>query len=171
MSTTTQTEELTPKPVNKRTGWRMINTTIILIAFFGPWFKSCSFNANGTVNGVETALIMGAGSVSSHQTHETIDSSPSILFALVCLGLISIFIYCVLNMVVLLPNNRLIAKPIWIDLVSGFLALGGAGLSLMLALDPEWLWGYWLAWVGLASSIWLEIRTHLTGRSEKLKVV
>lgn len=88
------------------------------------------------------------------------------------LGLITILIYCVLNMLVAIFRTKLADKPIWNMLIFCLLALGGMSLWYLPGLSHgAWqnlssaLWGYWLVLIGLVSSIVLEISYLLSKRT------
>ena len=80
-------------------------------------------------------------------------------------GLVALLIYCALNMIVLVFKTKLIDKPIWSVLALCLITLGLIHFWYMAELNQEWwqdnlhnlLQGYWLALLGLISSIVLEI--------------
>ena len=156
--------------------WRIINSVAILFSFFMPWGVM-----EGDVNDLSNALIFTGFEMlqwyrrlgltfafdSDLPSHDRI-SIATFLLVRCFLGLATTLIYCALNMIAAVFKTKLVDKSVWAILPFCLIALGGLSLwSIPVLHITDWvgnwrslshaLLGYWLALIGLVSSIVLEI--------------
>lgn len=132
--------------------WRLLNSFILMLGLYAPWFTACSDSTVGaqstnTFNGFDTALLYGLFAWLS-----TEDSSfwGVIYFLAVALGVALLLIYTLLNLRRILTQED---SDRWlsISLVFGFLGML-AGIFAIASIQ-DYLWGYWLSWLGIISSL------------------
>ncbi len=159
---------------NQSKVWRIINSLIILFAFFIPWAVMDSAN-----NIIFTGFRMIPFYQSTTRFEMLVQErewTERIRAAMVMmpyfLGLYALLMYSAVNMFAALFINKLVGKTIWNILVSCLLILGIINLLHLPGLDRgAWqnlslaLWGYWLVWVGVVSSIVLETSCFLSKRT------
>jgi len=176
MSILTQSKPTDLMKSNKWKIWRIINSAAIFFSFFVPW----GVMDWGGQRDLSQALIFTG--------FETLDWYRRLGMAFLAdtslpprmgqgllidffSGLVAILIYCALNMLLAVFGTKLIDKPIWKTLAFCLIVLGARSLWHVSYLDEGWqglsnsLWGYWLVWIGLVSSIVLEISCFFSKRT------
>lgn len=129
--------------------WRRFNTILFLFAFWAPWLSFCGSNK---LNGFETTILSGAATAD-------LGNQSTLLPPIVFVGLICILLYSLISLIFSFGITTEKVSRLRIGaLVGGCVGM----LSLVLASfsdssTDDFLWGYWLTWVGLLSSIAIEI--------------
>ena len=155
--------------ISKKTPWRMVNTGFFLAVFMAPWVRACDSDINGY------SAIHNSGTIAISSllgSNESIDIYSFFLYTIIFLGLSYILIYCLLNIIIVINKKQLTSKPLYTKLSLFLLINGTIGLITVLYVAKslgEVLMGYWLSWIGLVSSIWLEIQTYLQLKSATKK--
>ena len=144
--------------------WRRFNTILFLVAFFAPWLPSCG---NNTLNGFQSTLVVGSAIVGfvSNPGNLNVEENQYLWFVpIVFVGLICTLLYWLMNLV---PSSgsttRVFSRWRIGMLIGGTLGmlLGSIVHTTFYGMDlQDYLWGYWLTWVGLLSSIGLEINEY-----------
>jgi hypothetical protein len=165
---------------NKWKIWRIINSATILLAYFLPWAVM-----EGPHNDLKHDLIFTGfqmldwyrrlGLSFAHDLELPSDlriRAATYLLFNCFLGLLTILIYCALNMIVAAFIVKLTDKLVWKILAFCLLALGVMSLwyiPLLKLTDLRGLgsalWGYWLVLIVLVSSLILEISYFLSKRT------
>lgn len=130
--------------------WRLFNSTLLLIAFIAPWFRSCGSN---TINGFDAISISGDGAL----------KAPFSLYPIIFVGLACLLLYILLNLFSLSVLKAEKLRP-WRKRT----LIGGVAGMIFVPILPileESLWGYWLTWIGLLSSIVLEARENQNSKA------
>jgi hypothetical protein len=165
-----------PKPItwiasNKWKVWRIINSAIILFAFFGPWLAMETDHDTG----FRAIMIFENYGMFAFELEDTL--SERIRIAMTAfpffLGLLTILIYCALNIFAAILRVKLTDRLVWKILMLCLLALGGISLLKILNMfgiqDLTLLqWGYWIVVVGLISSVVLEISYFISKRKVRV---
>ncbi len=152
--------------------WRRVNSILFVIAFFAPWLRSCGVN---TLNGFQFTILFGlATSQGLSDSGTTTGDQSGLLFLIVFMGLLCLLLYALINLIFSFrPVSQFFSR-----LRIGSLIGAGIGMLGSLALTQssdinnvgDYLWGYWLTWVGVLSSLGVEIlegRASTTDVSEK----
>jgi len=165
----------TPKPFeavqqthvskNKTSGWRRINTLVLLLIFFAPWIRSC----DGELNGYQYTYNLGTGLLSIGSAENDTPVVIVVLYFLVLVGLLSILVFCILNFYTTFNKDEFDGKSFLNKLMLFLLATGVVSLSIILITNlrslKDLLWGFWATWLGMLSSIWLELRVYFMRKS------
>jgi hypothetical protein len=139
-------------------GWRAINSAIFLVAFIAPWLTQCG----GQIRGYETPFWLGLGTWSLFVRVSRLEMWAEvplyILAPIILIGVLGIVVYTMANAIgVMIPSragklrrfpNTL--KAGLIGMLASIIYVVGTGSFMNL------LWGYWLTWMGLVSSLILE---------------
>lgn len=178
---------VTPISLPKR-GWRILNIAILLFAFFSPWFSRCGtdFRDYMNLNDQKVHVVSGwqATNISMEivikgGSQNLIEVPNSLAFGALLIGFIlplvsstvSLSIYGILSLVIAsLPGSR--HSYLWHAFALASLAICSVGfaicglLYLLNKVVNSLLWGYWIMWLGLISSLLLELSPLIF---EKLK--
>jgi hypothetical protein len=152
-----------------RRAWRVLNTAVILVAFFAPWLRGCD-PLGGPAPPVSGFLLARTAVDLLVAFRRTLlvelfepDSLAPLIVSFV-IGVLGLWAYVSLNLIQAL-TGRLSVGRTW-RLVA--LAAGVAGLLwpsiLRLISGGSFLWGFWLNWAGIGSSLILEITDNLERR-------
>jgi hypothetical protein len=169
MATSIQNGQTATTLTNKRTAWRIINIVIVLFAFFSPWLiQNGAMGQN--LSGFQLMEIVGYFIVRT-LSEMSLNISTFAVFLMVpllaFLLLITVPLYCTLNLLVVVSNTTFTEKPIWVGLgviLLGISVIGFVIFILFIAALQLLLWGYWLTCIGLVSCIFWEILTYPSRR-------
>lgn len=134
-------------------GWRGLNASILIIAFFSPWLNSCG----GTVeSGIEISFMWLFSVVET--------GSLYFLFLALAFGVggISIIVYASMNMIWIFTGILPEKSTLQLALLAGIVFV----LLAVSIIADELLWGYSLTWIVVLSSSlveWFE-RPYKRGR-------
>ena len=158
---------------NKWKVWRIINSIVMLISFFIPWVEENDFSYY-TVFTYFGRLDFQGGLAINYLLDPILRYEIRTAFMIIdAIGLAAILIYCVLNMILSLLQTKYFDELIWAISTFFLMALTVSSLRHQISVWFGWkflLWGYWLTWIGLASSIILEISYFLSKRKVKDEV-
>jgi hypothetical protein len=146
--------------------WRRFNTILLLVAFSAPWLHSCGVN---TLNGFQSTALFGIAISQFLSDPEPLNGDQSGVFVpIIFIGLICILLYSLMN---LIYSFGFITK-MFSGLKVSILTASGLGMVGSLAWAKwsgtnleDFLWGYWLTWMGLLSSLGIEIMEDRVGSS------
>ncbi len=164
MSLSAQSHVKTWISQNKRGAWRIVNSTVILFSFFIPWALT-DFYSQDTYNGFQLLDFYKDNFIYFvfyfRQTLAGRIRSVAINAPLV-LGLISILIYCALNVLATAIQTNWVNTPLWHIVALCLTTLGAVSLPRTIQFSgtpdlPLLLPGYWLLPIALVSSLILEI--------------
>lgn len=137
--------------------WRGLNTSILLIAFFAPWFRFHGFDFSGY-------------EVSITNLEALMDSiNPYGMAGVNAIGGGSFIVYVILNLVLVFKKEKPRNKAWLILPLMGQVPFLVLVWIIRLSPDGELLWGYLLVWVGVLSSILLELIVLLILLDKKFK--
>jgi RsiW-degrading membrane proteinase PrsW (M82 family) len=142
-----------------KVGWRVLNAILFLVAFLAPWTHACR---EVTVNGFEATVAAGGIAFQGFTSPSAGWNEPLVwIVSAIFIGLVCILLYAlVYSLLNFRPHHR---GHFYLRM--GMLAAGVLGMVSAVVFVKsdikELLWGYWLAWVGLASSITLELIDRL----------
>ncbi|MCL4530506.1 MAG: hypothetical protein M1282_13965, partial [Chloroflexi bacterium] len=166
---------------NKWKVWRIVNSAIILISLFLPWGvaegPSHDYKNDLIWNGIQIVQwdnILVPALLSNPELQLPLSARITLITGLTTefVGLAAVLAYCILNLILGMFINKLVGKPVWNILAFCLIVFGGIGLWYILTKNLSWwwqslldsLWGYWLIWIGLLSSIVLEISYFVSKR-------
>jgi len=161
-----------------RKRWRFLNALLFLTGFLAPWTRACS-SSNDTISGFGVTSFMGwftfetltrdifqAIAHPAGWNYIALFTTPFIFVGLVCILLYAL-LYSLLNF---RPDKRKHFYTRILLLLAGAVGMGSIILWLR---DVNWqktvdlkdlLWGYWLTWVALGSSLLFESINSLNQR-------
>jgi hypothetical protein len=181
MSVSTQSKPTTSIVSDKWKIWRIINSATILFAFFIPWIvmlRDTTTHQEVADSGFQLLRwYQGATKfealILARAWHDRL--RVAILMIPYFLGLYTTLIYCILNILAAVSTIKFVGKRSWNTLVSCLFVVGIINLLYMVRVyNGTWTWdnlslilpGYWLVWIGLASSTLLEISCSLKKKSK-----
>jgi hypothetical protein len=150
---------------------RIINSAIILFAFFTPWFVDFDWYKTDWYHNTGFGAIMFFRNMGVFEFELEKSLSGRIGIAILAfpyfLGLIALLIYCVLNMFAAISMTNLTEKLNWRILISCLLVLGAISLLKILNMVgtqhlSSLQWGYWIGLIGFISSVVLEISCFIS---------
>ena len=126
--------------------WCIADLAAILIGFAGPRLSASSLD----LYSFQTLRLAGTAALSPS------GSSDALALCLALVSEISILAYCTVSIFRVCTRAT---NPIWAELSFGLLVASLAGMSVGFQYVVFTGWGYWLAWAGLISSVFCELRT------------
>ena len=146
--------------------WRILNSLILMIAFVAPWkvvYSDMLPSEPFTIIGLKVFLI----SIPIYLSFMIfLDCLYCVAGGLIAIGYLSLVLYTILNFIraTLRTDSHIksLRKALFICVfVSSLFLLQIVTPMMMTALA----WGYWLACVGLISSLWLEAVEYISRKS------
>lgn len=160
---------------NKWKNWRIINSIVIFLSLFLPfvvmdWLGQRDLSKAEIANGFKVVDFYGRLTIAFLTDPNLPFHTGKYLLTHYSLGLIAILLYCASNLVLAIFKPKLSDNPIWTILAFCLIAFGLISFWYIPALPAGWralqntLIGYWLVFIGLVSSIILEINCFLSKR-------
>lgn len=116
--------------------WRIVNSIALLLGFYSPWLRRT--NSESPIP-AWSIVILGI-------------MDGRILSFILAIGAAAVFFYATLT--IILRHQRRLHT-----VLLGLSVIGLAALWLLVELTG-FLWGYWFTWVGVLSSIFIEVQDY-----------
>ncbi len=159
---------ISPAAVKRSRVWRVPNSLVLMITLGAPWevvysdvLPSKPFRVSGLV-----VLLHSIPSIPSDLSYILrLDCLFCVSLGLIAVGHLSLMLYMVLNF--LHASRQVESHNLNLRKTLNFCAITSC-LVFLRMVTPMWLiapaWGYWLACLGLLSSLWLETADWIVNR-------
>ena len=132
--------------------WRIVNSIVLLIGFFSPLFRiETDLWSPGELYEIETsgAIAVVQGLLPLPYQDQLSESAGQVALMLLAFAIVNL-IFAWLKT----PPKTWVYPP------TILLGISVIGIVLLLLGDYDLLWGYWLFWVGIVSSIAFEVQYY-----------